>query len=156
MTVKIMCDSCDGAGGWGCGEDADQCFKCGGSGEVPIADLPNRTAPVNGKPDALHTDYMTLAPVRSIFDKATAETRANAERGEFLANQQVQQAYNHRYARQIAQGLGFTCVTDALAKLAAMLAAEPVACVYADALEAIKDESPRAEIERAGKGGVAA
>lgn len=96
------------------------------------------TAPVNGKRDALHTDYMTLAPAESIFDKATSETRANSVRGEFLANQQVQQAFNHRYARQIAQGLGFLSVTDALAKLAAILAAEPIAYVRADALEALK------------------
>jgi DnaJ-class molecular chaperone len=33
---KIMCPTCRGSGGWGCGKDATKCDSCDGKGTVPL------------------------------------------------------------------------------------------------------------------------
>jgi hypothetical protein len=58
-------------------------------------------------------------------------------------SEQIRHASSYRYLTKCAQGMGFPSVTDALAKLAANLAAEPVAYVTADAIEAHKDAPDR-------------
>src|SRR4051794_16243705 len=50
MNGQIMCTSCQGAGGWGCGEDAEGCASCGGTGEVPLPHATFRGTPVSGEP----------------------------------------------------------------------------------------------------------
>lgn len=35
-SLQVMCGACKGAGGWGCGEDAEHCTDCDGVGEVPL------------------------------------------------------------------------------------------------------------------------
>lgn len=36
----IMCNQCRGSGGWGCGEDAQRCEPCEGTGRVEVPVLP--------------------------------------------------------------------------------------------------------------------
>jgi hypothetical protein len=36
VTAQIMCKTCHGSGGWGCGPDATPCYTCGGAGKVAL------------------------------------------------------------------------------------------------------------------------